>query len=401
MSTSSNPNAGTSITRSNIELAVARCTSAYALVLYGISMPDVVAQIALHNPVWDLTFMAGIPAVILWTAVTPHPGRRLRARAGTAAILLLCSYLLWHIGLVGDGSQVESRPWSWGIAGIGIALAAVAGPARLSAIYSALFCALIIAIPVTTSGSVRSWFDTAQDALLTAVLAVVIIAPITALRHAASATDQAATEAVARFDAAAKAEAIRVERSRIDGLTHDTVLATLIAASRADSADLTEATQQSARQALFQLQNLVQNDDKTGPITTRELMNRIRAATAPFRPSFAPSVAQLPQLQIPLTVARALVQATSEAVRNSTLHAPNSLCEITTQFSIEMGGMGIRIEIRDDGPGFDTETISLERLGLRISIVQRMAEEGGQATVISNHGLGTLIRLDWQRSFTS
>jgi signal transduction histidine kinase len=386
---------GISITRSGIELAVARCTSVFALVLYGISLPEVLAQIPLHNPFWDLIFMGGIPALVLWTALTPLPGRKLNLRAGGAAVLLLFSFLLWHIGFVGDGSQVESRPWSWGIAGIGIALAAVAAPARLAALYSALFCALIMFIPVTTAGNVRSWFDTAQDALLTAVLAVVIIAPITALRRAASAADKAASEAVARFEAAAKAEAIRVERSRIDGLAHDTVLATLIVASQADLHESTEATQQSARQALLQLANLLQVNDKIEPINAKEFVHRLRAATAPYRPNFARMTTPLPPIQIPLTVARALVQATTEAVRNSSFHAPDSLCEIAMQVSVTPV-TEIRIEVRDDGPGFDPALVSPQRLGLRISIIQRMVEVGGQGTVIASPGQGTRIRLQWQ-----
>lgn len=394
-------NAVTSITRSKIELAVARCSAIYALILYGISLPDVIAQIPLHNPTWDVIFMAGIPVAILWTALTPRPGRMLRVSAGTAAMLLLCSFLLWHVGLVGDGAKVESRPWSSGISGIGIALAAVAAPARVSAVYGALFCVLIAAIPLTTAGSVRSWGDSMQDALLAAVLGVVIIAPITALRRAATATDRAAAEAKVQFEAAAKAQAIRIERNRVDRLTHDTVLATLIVASQTDSAEMIEANQQSAREALRQIHAVDEDDDGTELVSSQELVNRLRAATAPYRPSFTTRSSALPQLQIPLRAVRALVQATTEAARNNARYSPNSPCEITAQAEIDSSCARIRIEIRDEGPGFDIAAVSPERLGLRISIVQRMAQEGGHAAIISSPGKGALIRLNWQQSISS
>ena len=49
--------------------------------------------------------------------------------------------------------------------------------------------------------------------------------------------------------------------------------------------------------------------------------------------------------------------------------------------------------MRDEGPGFELETVPTERRGVRDSIVGRMAAVGGSAVVESRPGEGTEIAL--------
>jgi signal transduction histidine kinase len=54
---------------------------------------------------------------------------------------------------------------------------------------------------------------------------------------------------------------------------------------------------------------------------------------------------------------------------------------------------GAEVFVRDEGPGFELETVPTERRGVRDSIVGRMAGVGGSATVESRFGEGTEIAL--------
>lgn len=49
--------------------------------------------------------------------------------------------------------------------------------------------------------------------------------------------------------------------------------------------------------------------------------------------------------------------------------------------------------MRDDGPGFDPDTVPVERRGIRDALVGRMAAIGGSATIDAAPGEGTEIAL--------
>lgn len=51
--------------------------------------------------------------------------------------------------------------------------------------------------------------------------------------------------------------------------------------------------------------------------------------------------------------------------------------------------------MRDKGTGFDTGQVPHGRLGVRRSIIERVAEHGGQATIRSARGRGTEVCLRW------
>ena len=56
---------------------------------------------------------------------------------------------------------------------------------------------------------------------------------------------------------------------------------------------------------------------------------------------------------------------------------------------------GCTITIADTGVGFDPELVPAERLGLRISIQDRVASAGGSVRVRAGVGRGTTITIEW------
>lgn len=84
----------------------------------------------------------------------------------------------------------------------------------------------------------------------------------------------------------------------------------------------------------------------------------------------------------------ALVAATREAVVNSAKHAgaPSTVYAEVDEEQVE-------VNVRDRGRGFDAESVGEDRHGIRESILARMASAGGSATVRSEPGSGTEVRL--------
>ena len=62
-----------------------------------------------------------------------------------------------------------------------------------------------------------------------------------------------------------------------------------------------------------------------------------------------------------------------------------------------MGRASVEVFVRDRGHGFDLETVAEDRMGVTGSIINRMARHGGKATVRSQLGEGTEVRLEINR----
>ena len=93
---------------------------------------------------------------------------------------------------------------------------------------------------------------------------------------------------------------------------------------------------------------------------------------------------------LPNEVVRALTYAVREALANVAGHAG------TDQAWVEISraaGDGLEVTVRDEGRGFDIADIDPARLGLRRSIVERVADSGGEASVRSAPGSGTVVTL--------
>jgi signal transduction histidine kinase len=105
--------------------------------------------------------------------------------------------------------------------------------------------------------------------------------------------------------------------------------------------------------------------------------------------------ANLPD-NLPGTVIDALCRASAEALSNVAAHAGTTRARLTAMTSGDGGTAGpvVTVAIVDQGKGFDTATTELG-YGVRHSIIERMGEIGGTATVDSHPGEGTRIDLRW------
>lgn len=84
----------------------------------------------------------------------------------------------------------------------------------------------------------------------------------------------------------------------------------------------------------------------------------------------------------------ALIAATREAVVNAAKHA-GAPATVYAEVDEEQ----VEVNVRDRGSGFDAGSVRGDRHGIRESIVARMAGVGGRATVRSEPGQGTEVRL--------
>ncbi len=95
-----------------------------------------------------------------------------------------------------------------------------------------------------------------------------------------------------------------------------------------------------------------------------------------------------PTLQVPAPVAKAFYQIAQEALENALKHAKCSLIELL----IKSARAGVMIEIRDNGTGFDPDSIPGSHRGLGLLSMKHWAGEAGlQLTISSERGAGTVV----------
>jgi two-component sensor histidine kinase len=95
-------------------------------------------------------------------------------------------------------------------------------------------------------------------------------------------------------------------------------------------------------------------------------------------------------LRVPASVALAVVRAVHEALVNVERHAGVRTASVHAE-----SGDRVVVTVHDDGTGFRPDEVSLARHGIRGSIVDRMRDAGGSATITSRPGAGTTVRLVW------
>ena len=184
-------------------------------------------------------------------------------------------------------------------------------------------------------------------------------------------------------------------RSRSNGLIHDYVLSALILACQRgiDNSEVRAA----AHSALCAL---VPDPPSNGFMDAAQMRGAFEALVRPQQSRWKVTC-HLPTQgwQIPAQVGTALVSATHEALNNVRLHAGSDTSDPTQlaccRVVVSAGVDSMRVTITDTGQGFDLERLAEGRHGVRGSIVKRMESVGGNATLASKPGGGTLVTLEW------
>jgi two-component sensor histidine kinase len=206
----------------------------------------------------------------------------------------------------------------------------------------------------------------------------------------------AAASAARTTDANAAAVLARErEHARIDALIHDEVIATLFHASQ-DRPELSESVHRQATVALAHLARLrLPSADSTEPVPVDDFVLALGGTLHALSPDVTLTVHGARSAPLPPEVAATLLDATSEAVRNSIVHAAGDRA-VRRDVTVTLAPEEIYVEIVDDGPGFDPTSVPPIRLGISVSIQGRLAAlRGGRAVVSSEPGAGTRVKLAW------
>jgi signal transduction histidine kinase len=89
----------------------------------------------------------------------------------------------------------------------------------------------------------------------------------------------------------------------------------------------------------------------------------------------------------------AFTDATAQAITNSIQHAGGKASRL---LRLKASAKEVKIVVKDDGIGFWASRVPKARLGLRLSIIERVESVGGSVHIDSKPGHGTSIVMEWQ-----
>lgn len=324
-------------------------------------------------------------------------GRGVRVLSGIFAVVYVLALAAWPTVVDPSDKVAGEQPWIFFLVNVGVVAAMLAFPVRVQFAWAAGMPFVYGYVRLVQGEFSREfWVTTAFDVSFTLILGVVIISLGWMFRSVAAGVDEARGQAVASYSTAAAAAAAEEERAAMSALMHDSVLAALIAAERAESERAKELAVAMAREALTRLANTeaaVAQEGSDEPVGTAQIVVELRRALSELGADAIVEERGGIGL-IPGRAARALVLAARQAIGNSVSHANGRGLHIIAEGH---GDEGIGVTVSDTGPGFDVEAIGADRLGIRASIFARMAGVAGTADIRSDEH-GTTVTLGWERA---
>ncbi len=309
--------------------------------------------------------------------------------AATVAVGLVSWPFAW------DGGAAVQAPWFWPCIGAAAVVLCVGWNTAAATVAAVLSSAIYLVVRITPSGGQLAPVVAIQDALLVGVQPLLIALLFAYLRRQSALVDDRLGEARRLESEAALRATLETQRSQLDAVIHDHVMTALVAAARSTGPHDGHVTGL-ANQAVARVQAHGVKRDGAGsfaPVNVEQLLSEAALSASPMvhvSGEVDPAAPMVPQ-----EPARALAQAAREAVLNAEKHADADHISVAISIAGTPGGVRVRVVVRDDGIGFDTAHVSTRRLGIRLSLRERMRTVGGDAEVVSRPGEGTTVVLEW------
>ncbi|WP_353115429.1 ATP-binding protein [Microbacterium sp.] len=334
-----------------------------------------------------------LPLVMMLVACVT--GAFVRVACGAFAVCYAIALLLWPVVVIPSAHVAAQQPWVFYLVNVGVVAAVFAFPVPLQFAWAAGLPLAYGYVRLVQGGfSQEFWITTAFDVSFTLILGMVLVSLAWMFRSVAAGVDEARDRTVAKYAEAAAASATEEERVALAALMHDSVLAALIAAARADSERERDLAVVMAREALTRLANTEMSVAQEGSDEPVEIALVIAELRRTLSEQGADAVVEErgEGLPVPGKVARAIVLAARQAIGNAMSHAAGRGLHVVVDAA---PGDRLEIIVSDTGPGFDPAAIAEDRLGIRASIIARMAAIAGSAEIDTGAD-GTVVRLRWE-----
>lgn len=381
------------ISRKQVEAVISRSIAGFGIVFAAQTVPVLLGQLGETSRTWSIIVIPALFGSLLLAAAFSTARRWVRGSHALVASVYLVALLSWPLAVVEPISPQENH-WLYFLLTVATATASIAFPTRIATAY--LFAVPVIygVLRVTPEGGGASWERSALDAVYAIILGGAVMIIVTMLRQAASSVDTAQATALDRYSHAVRQHATEVERVQVDAIVHDSVLTTLLSAARAYTPEGQALAAQMAERAIGHLRDAASTSpDDVATTSFTRVTERIAEAAGSMAQPFEVHDDGAPRRVVPAAVGESLFSAAVQAMVNSAQHAGEGVRRwIAVRPDADDG---IAIEVGDEGRGFDLAEVPTERLGVRVSILERIANAGGSAEIDAAPGRGAVVTIRW------
>ncbi|AGW40681.1 two-component system sensor protein [Leifsonia xyli subsp. cynodontis DSM 46306] len=384
------------LSRARIERIADRTVPAFGLVFGLQTVPTVLGQLADLREPWGSVVLTVVFGGLALTVLLAIVQRFVKTAMGVLAIVYLVVIATWPLLVSDPAPFARDKPWVWFLCSVFTAFAAVAWPLWLAIVYTFVAPVAYGFVRALPAGGGASAELAGIDAVYAIILGGVILAIVTMMRGASTAVDAAQGQALTKYSTAVRQHATEVERVQVDAIVHDSVLTTLLAAASARTPEAKELAARMAADAIGHLHAAeASGPEDQPPVGLDSLHERLLAAAESCTSHFVVEAREIARRTLPVTVAEAVYSAAVQAMINSKQHAGGP--EVRRRLTIVGGvdGATVQVIVEDSGRGFVSAEVPVERLGLRVSIQDRLTKVGGRATIRSAPGRGTSVTIVW------
>ena len=307
---------------------------------------------------------------------------------GLLSVLLLPIMTLDTFALSGFDT-----PWVWWYVGLAsLSMAARCGLRASFLIYLSILLVAWTAITMFEPIGGASFAGALQGSVYVALLSIGFAGLATLMRNWADSVDEAHAGYLLGAIETARIDAIEREDQRVSALLHDKVLHTFLFAAAANTPAERLASVSLAAEAVDSIEAIHRGAVPVGTTTPASLFLSIKQAALRLSPRIRVTMHATGLDPIPMEAAQAITEAALQAIENSERHSKCTVLELklnSPEASV------ISVQIVDNGRGFRPDRVPRARLGIRGSIVNRMALVGGTAKITSILSVGTVVTLRW------
>ena len=338
--------------------------------------------------------MGAVLLIVLAINVTAWLGRGNNVMLAIHGLLGLLSVLLLPIMTL-DTFALSGfdTPWVWWYVGLAsLSMAARCGLRASFLIYLSILLVAWTAIIMLEPIGGASFAGALQGSVYVALLSIGFAGLVTLIRNWADTVDEAHAGYLLSALETARVDAIEREDQRVSALLHDKVLHTFLFAAAANTPAERLASVSLAAEAVDSIEAIQTGAEPEGTTTPASLFLSIKKAALKLSPRIRVTMNSSGLDPIPMEAAWAITEAALQAIENSERHSNCTVLELklnSPEASV------ISVQIVDNGRGFRPDRVPRARLGIRGSIVNRMALVGGTAKITSILSVGTVVTLRW------
>jgi len=380
------------LSRRQVDLVVSRSVAVFGLVFGLQAVPALLAQAHQAQPLYLFTMVPALYGWLVVVVVCSFARRWVQRTHGVFPVLFLAALVAWPFAIRPGVEVFEGIYWLNFVITVATAMAAVAYSTALAAGYLALVSAVYGVIRITPYGGGAEWSLAVIESLYGLFLGAAVLILVVVLRRASDTVDAAQSTALESYGHAVRQYATEQERVRVDAIVHDSVLTTLLSAARAYTPEAKVIAATMAGNAIGHLRDASSAPAGVSGSTPLVELSDALVREAQSLGGFEVRGYQGPASGIPTDKAEVLAAAAVQAMVNSRQHAGEA---DRRWLHIDPVRGGVRVVVGDDGPGFDPDAVPAARLGVRVSILERVRLAGGEAGIDSAPGRGTVVTVCW------